>query len=577
LTRLSPTPLSTEVPARQDSRPRREALLVIVLVCLTVYNSNCRLIGSGDSFPARLLPFEILTNGTLVFDSLGSPPSGAYWFMYARGGHLLSRYPIVLPVLVTPLFVPAAIYVAAVKPNFWRFETILELMEKGVASLIAALSVAVMWLTLRRLTGRKMALLLAVAYAFGTQTWSTSSQALWQHGMGELLFASTLYLLVRCGSSPSVALAVGALCSLMAFNRPPNALFAAAVAVFYVLRGRKGLPRFALGALALSLPFLVYNLYYFGRPLGGYQSLVGSTFFEHSALDGVAAMLVSPGKGILVFAPFFLFLALGRGLELGAAGRLPVLLLWLAFLGQLVLYGATDWRAGWCYGPRFLTDALPFLIVALVPAVEVLRPAALALFCGFVAFAIFVQAIGAFCFPAGGSYLLSQADFWKPSNSQFLVELRGGLARPEFAPRIARWLRRTIRGRPATVVSPSTSFYTVTPCRAADTRVLGPFGGPPLRAGSDRFFRLAGHCGVPPTAKAVAVNLTVFGAEAPGELRLLSGPGVEAAAFGISYGAGQTRANNAILPLDAGGSLGLSCEQNSGVVHVLLDVSGYFE
>jgi hypothetical protein len=36
-------------------------MLLILLVCLIVYNSNCRRIGSGDSYPARLLPFEILT------------------------------------------------------------------------------------------------------------------------------------------------------------------------------------------------------------------------------------------------------------------------------------------------------------------------------------------------------------------------------------------------------------------------------------------------------------------------------------------------------------------------------------
>jgi hypothetical protein len=60
---------------------------------------------------------------------------------------------------------------------------------------------------------------------------------------------------------------------------------------------------------------------------------------------------------------------------------------------------------------------LSFLTLALVPAVARLRPAGLTAFLACVAFAIFVQAVGAFCFPKGGSYLLSKSDFWKPSRA----------------------------------------------------------------------------------------------------------------------------------------------------------------
>lgn len=45
-------------------------------------------------------------------------------------------------------------------------------------------------------------------------------------------------------------------------------------------------------------------------------------------------------------------------------------------------------------------------------------------------------------------------------------------------------------------------FYTVPPCRVADTRT-----GPPLASGESRVFPVAGLCGIPPTARAVAVNL----------------------------------------------------------------------
>jgi hypothetical protein len=48
-------------------------------------------------------------------------------------------------------------------------------------------------------------------------------------------------------------------------------------------------------------------------------------------------------------------------------------------------------------------------------------------------------------------------------------------------------------------------------------------------------------------------------------------------ASAISYRPGLIRANNGICPLGPGATLQVSCRQNSGGVHVLLDVNGYFE
>src|SRR6266508_1002135 len=49
-------------------------------------------------------------------------------------------------------------------------------------------------------------------------------------------------------------------------------------------------------------------------------------------------------------------------------------------------------------------------------------------------------------------------------------------------------------------------FYSITPCRLVDTR-LPP--GAPLLAGSTRNFQVAQLCGVPMTAGAAALNVTV--------------------------------------------------------------------
>ena len=124
----------------------------------------------------------------------------------------------------------------------------------------------------------------------------------------------------------------------------------------------------------------------------------------------------------------------------------------------------------------------------------------------------------------------------------------------------------------------ATQFYTVTPCRVADTRSpTGPYGGPALSANSDRTFAVGGQCGIPSTAKAILLNLTVTQPSAAGSLRLYAGGTPLPLASAINYRAGQTRANNEASPLGSSGSLAVHCDQPTGNVQVIIDVNGYFQ
>jgi ELWxxDGT repeat protein len=125
---------------------------------------------------------------------------------------------------------------------------------------------------------------------------------------------------------------------------------------------------------------------------------------------------------------------------------------------------------------------------------------------------------------------------------------------------------------------PALGFHTVPPCRLIDTRTADPtFGGPALVANADRTFPLFGPCGIPTTARALSVNLTVTQPTAQGNLRLYPGGTILPLVSTINYVAGQTRANNAIAPLNGLGELAVRCSQPSGTAHFILDVNGYFE
>jgi uncharacterized repeat protein (TIGR01451 family) len=129
----------------------------------------------------------------------------------------------------------------------------------------------------------------------------------------------------------------------------------------------------------------------------------------------------------------------------------------------------------------------------------------------------------------------------------------------------------------STAITRVQGFYTLPPCRIADTRgVQGvPIGGPSLAAGATRSFDVRERCGLPGNAIAVSYNITVTGPTGAGNLRLYPG-GTTSPASAINYVAGQTRANNGIVPIASDGTVVAQCDQVTGTVDFIMDVNGYF-
>jgi hypothetical protein len=120
-------------------------------------------------------------------------------------------------------------------------------------------------------------------------------------------------------------------------------------------------------------------------------------------------------------------------------------------------------------------------------------------------------------------------------------------------------------------------LYVLPPCRLVDTRgAVGPRGGPSLAASATRTFDLT-RCGVSPTAAAAAVNATVVGPTGPGYLVFYPAGSALPGVSSVNYGAGRTRANNAIVPLAPGALLTVASGQSAGTADLVVDVVGYFD
>ncbi|HYG62498.1 MAG TPA: hypothetical protein VEL74_07940 [Thermoanaerobaculia bacterium] len=424
--------------------------LLIGLCCLLVYNANRRAISSGDAYPARYLPFAIWQHHTVLLDPIAPVTNQgrggtAHWMVPQADGRIVSLYPVTLPVLISPLYLPAVAYLRLEGWTERRLDHVARIMEKLAASFVAALSAALLYLLLRRRVTVPTALLLTIAYAFGTTTWVISSQALWQHGMAELLLVGALLCLTAPCTTPR-ALAAGLLCGLVAANRPPDLILAAALGAYGLFWAGRRAPRLAalIGAAALPMVLaLAYNLAVADHFAGGYGRVGKATFFEHDLLSGLAGLLFSPTRGLFVFSPFLLFLVLAwryrpRG-PLDRDERGLTLAISIGVVLQLLLYAKTDWRTGISWGPRYLTDLLPLLVWLLAPVVAALRGFGRALFVLAVGAAVVIQAIGAFWYTGvtdaalyavtSGPHRMRAAWDWR--NAPFVASLQHGLAPAE--------------------------------------------------------------------------------------------------------------------------------------------------
>ena len=119
------------------------------------------------------------------------------------------------------------------------------------------------------------------------------------------------------------------------------------------------------------------------------------------------------------------------------------------------------------------------------------------------------------------------------------------------------------------------NFYAVPPCRVSDTRVgTGALGGPSMGAGAARDIPVpSSSCGIPPTAKAYSLNLTVVPPGPLGYLTAWPSGTIQPVVSTLNSLQGRILANAAIVPAGANGSISIF---TSSVSDVIVDINGYF-
>lgn len=415
------------------------AMLLMVLA-FVVYMANPRFMARADSLPARLLPYSILMEGNLDLNEFAwiYPSDHRPYFLFeTNSGRWLSAYPIASALLALPVTAPVAwlLMREKVPVDDVRFRLATVVTERVAAAAMAALSVALIFVALTELVRVPSALAIAAVYAFGTSLWSTASQALWQHGPAALALAAASLMLVREPTGRRLT-AAGAWLALAVLVRAPMVTFAFAGFAFVLRQHPRYLVRFLIVPITGGIALLWYNSTLAGLFVGGFSG----DSFEAPSLENLAGLLVSPGRGLLLFTPLAIYGLVGSVRGGSAWLRYLKLGLWL----HLGLYASwAGWAGGNCFGPRLLSEALPAYALCAAPAIERFWaiPRGRWVLSILAVWGVFVQLVGVFC----DDSLIQHSrvnSAWNLRRPQILdTVLRCGTGRPSLAPLLMQMWR----------------------------------------------------------------------------------------------------------------------------------------
>lgn len=357
---------------RADDRAKATWLALILFgVYVLTYSGQ---IFSADGMSMLSVTESALKRGDFSTDQL--------WTLFksrneiAADGESYAKYGFGTSLFIAPLYA-----LALILPGVGLAQTTI------LGSAIAiALAGALVFLAARRLDfSSSVSAGAALLFGLATPAW-VYARELWSEPYGLVtLFAAFYFLLCyRDESRPRDALIAGIFFALAVAVRLTNAALAPVFVWYLWGRAFTRFPANAQPAKASSpistfvsfiAPIIIallltawYDWIRFGSPLAtGYRA---DETFDNPILLGLYGLLFSPGKGLFVYVPFLAALPFSFALFFRRAKPESILIIF-TFAFYLVTFSLWYyWWGGTSWGPRFLTPILPFLLLAIAPAIE---------------------------------------------------------------------------------------------------------------------------------------------------------------------------------------------------------------
>ena len=418
------------------------SLASLVFVLQTV----CPTPQTGDSRLSVTTAWQFLTHFNLHLESYRSVTSLSYRAdLVHHGGHLLPFFP--WPTMLFALPADLLFRLVGHHPQLLSITNPnrTSILETPTASLLVALTavfVRRIVLGLERWGRPALATMAALWFAFATSAWSVGSRALWQQTVSMFFLAALVLALQRLDRGRPWPMAAGALAAMAYVTRPTNSLIVVLVLAWVAWRRRRHLVPLLSGMAAVGVVFGAFSMWQYGQVLPPYYA--PGRLGDQGPFDFGQALLVnlvSPARGLLLFDP----LALLAGYGLVVRARSPTLgdldvVMALFCLGLLVVVAEYGSTGGATYGPRLMTDTLPFLTILALPAFDrlsaavrsktVLKSATATVVVVVLVWSLFVNATGAtmrsaYCWSADPTPIdQSPSRVWSWSDPQFLRPYR---------------------------------------------------------------------------------------------------------------------------------------------------------
>jgi hypothetical protein len=250
-------------------------------------------------------------------------------------------------------------------------------IERAIAAMLMAGLTCIFFTMALAMLPETWSLVVAIGAALGTQMMSTATRGLWAHTWEIFLLGLIAHSLLSSENRGARIHPVwlGTVVAWTYCVRPTGSIAIVAVSVYVGWIHRAQFIAYAATLAGWLTAFVAYTWSVFGTIVPPYYS--ASRLQLSNMVRSLTLNLVGPGRGLLVFVPVTLFviyivaryrkLLPHKGLALLAIAQ-------IAGIG-IALSTNKSWTGGWCFGPRYFTDAIPWFVLLAILGLDAMRRA----------------------------------------------------------------------------------------------------------------------------------------------------------------------------------------------------------
>lgn len=319
-----------------------------------------------DSRWTTHVSYSLIKEGNLDLDEYRLELQVSEFFSERVNGHFYNVYPVGASLLAVPfVYIFDLVGVDVIKE--------VKAVQVIISSALIAFTATVLYAIARLSLNQRYSILLVFIFAFCTSTWSEVSRALWQHSPSMLMLSLALYLILLTRQKPQLIQFVSLPLAFAYISRPTNSVAVLLLTVLVFMQYWRYFLQYILWALPVAIPFLVYNYLTYHKLLSNYYSGgYGSGFGVVGLDERLIGNLISPSRGLFIFAPVLLFSVWGMIIRLRQTPSDPLnfFLIAIILMQWVTISLWLMWWAGHSYGPRIFSDVLPYFIYFLIPVFE---------------------------------------------------------------------------------------------------------------------------------------------------------------------------------------------------------------